>query len=76
MYGITFPMFSKILVNGAMSDPIYVWLKAQPGGAGDITWNFNKFLLGKDGKLIKRYDSPVTPQDPGLIADIEAALAK
>ncbi len=76
MYGITFPMFAKIDVNGAMADPIYDWLKAQPGGAGDITWNFNKFLVGRDGKLIKRYDSPVTPDDPGLIADIEAALAK
>jgi glutathione peroxidase len=76
MYGITFPMFAKIDVNGASADPIYNWLKAQPGGAGDITWNFNKFLIGRDGKLIKRYDSPVTPEDPGLIADIEAALAK
>ncbi len=76
MYGITFPMFSKIDVNGAKTDPIYTWLKAQPGGAGDITWNFNKFLVGRDGKLVKRYDSPVTPQDTGLIADIEAALAK
>jgi glutathione peroxidase len=76
MYGITFPMFAKIDVNGANTDPIYVWLKAQPGGAGNISWNFNKFLVGRDGKLIKRYSETVTPQDPGLIADIEAALAK
>jgi glutathione peroxidase len=76
MYGITFPMFQKIDVNGMNADPLYVWLKAQPGGTGDITWNFNKFLLGRDGKLIKRYDSTVTPEDPGLNADIQAALAK
>lgn len=75
-YGITFPMFSKIDVNGAAADPIYVWLKAQPGGAGDITWNFNKFLLGRDGKLIKRYPSETTPDSAEVIADIEAALAK
>jgi glutathione peroxidase len=76
MYGVTFPMFQKIDVNGPNAHPIYVWLKAQPGGAGDITWNFNKFLLGRDGKLIKRYDSAVDPANPTLIADIEAALAK
>jgi glutathione peroxidase len=76
MYGITFPMFGKSNVNGASTNPIYTWLKAQPGGAGDITWNFNKFLIGRDGKLIKRYDSAVTPDSAQLTADIEAALAK
>jgi len=75
-YGISFPMFSKIDVNGANANPIYVWLKAQPGGAGDITWNFNKFLVGRDGKLAKRYDSSIDPQNPQLLMDIEAALAK
>ena len=75
-YGITFPMFNKIDVNGAGTDPIYTWLKAQPGGAGDITWNFNKFLLGRDGKLIKRYPSDTTPDSAAITADIEAALAK
>lgn len=73
-YGITFPMFTKSNVNAPTENPIYTWLKAQPGGAGDITWNFNKFLLSRSGALIKRYDSPVAPDDPGLIADIEAAL--
>jgi len=75
-YGITFPMFAKVDVNGANQHPIYTWLKAQPGGAGDITWNFNKFLIGRDGKLIKRYDSAVTPDAAELTADLEAALAK
>ena len=73
-YNINFPMFTKSNVNPPDENPIYTWLKAQPGGTGAITWNFNKFLVGRDGKLIKRYDSPVAPDDPGLIADVEAAL--
>lgn len=73
-YGITFPMFTKSNVNAPTENPIYGWLKAQPGGAGDITWNFNKFLLGRDGKLLKRYDSAVAPDAPALLADVEAAL--
>ncbi len=75
-YNITFPMFTKSNVNAPTENPIYTWLKAQPGGIGDITWNFNKFLIGRDGKLIKRYDSAVAPDAPALIADVEAALAK
>ena len=75
-YNITFPMFTKSNVNAPTENPIYTWLKAQPGGTGDITWNFNKFLIGRDGKLIKRYDSAVAPDAPALIADVEAALAK
>jgi glutathione peroxidase len=73
-YGINFPMFTKSNVNAPSENPIYTWLKAQPGGAGDITWNFNKFLLSRDGKLLKRYDSAVAPDDATLAADIEAAL--
>jgi glutathione peroxidase len=73
-YGITFPMFTKSNVNAPTENPIYTWLKAQPGGAGNITWNFNKFLLSRDGKLLKRYDSAVAPDDPILLADVEAAL--
>ncbi len=75
-YGITFPMFTKSDVNAPDENPIYTWLKAQPGGAGDITWNFNKFLLGRDGELIARYDSPVQPDSAQVTGDIEAALAK
>ena len=74
-YGITFPMFTKSNVNPPTENPIYSWLKAQPGGAGAISWNFNKFLLSRKGVLIKRYDSTVTPDDPSLTADIEAAIA-
>ncbi|MDB4994408.1 MAG: Glutathione peroxidase family protein [Myxococcaceae bacterium] len=73
-YHVTFPMFAKIEVNGAGADPIYAWLKAQPGGSGDITWNFNKFLIGRDGKLIKRFATETPPDAPEISAAIEAAL--
>ena len=77
-YGVTFPMFSKIDVNGRKRDPLYAWLTTQPtkpDGPGDIKWNFNKFLIGKDGKIIKRFDSKVTPESPEVTQAIEAALA-
>jgi glutathione peroxidase len=74
-YGITFPLFTKIEVNGANESPIYTWLKAQPGGAGDIPWNFTKFLIGRDGKLIHRIPTETYPDNPAVVAEIEAALA-
>ena len=55
-YGIHFPQFDKIDVNGENAHPLYTWLKEQTGG-GDIKWNFTKFLVGRDGKVIKRYES-------------------
>lgn len=64
-YSVTFPLFSKIEVNGENADPLYKFLKtAQPGtGAkSDIGWNFTKFLINKDGKAVKRFDSSVTPE--------------
>ena len=75
-YGVSFPMMSKIDVNGDGAAPLYQWLKSEaPGilGSKAIKWNFTKFLVGKDGTVIKRY----APQDKpeGLKADIEAALA-
>ncbi|HEV8315621.1 MAG TPA: glutathione peroxidase [Burkholderiaceae bacterium] len=75
-YGVSFPMMSKIEVNGAGAHPLYKWLTAEaPGllGSKAIKWNFTKFLVGRDGQVIKRY----APQDePAKIAkDIEAALA-
>ena len=73
-YGITFPMFTKSNVNPPTENPIYTWLKGQTGGAGAISWNFNKFLLNRKGQLIKRYDSAIDPDDPGLLADIEVQL--
>ena len=55
-FDIHFPQFDKIDVNGEKAHPLYIWLKAQAGG-GDIKWNFTKFLIGRDGKVIKRYES-------------------
>jgi glutathione peroxidase len=75
-YGITFPMFHKIEVNGPNEHPIYQWLKSQPGGAGDIPWNFTKFLLSREGKLLARIPTETSPDDPAVVAQIEAALAQ
>ena len=75
-YGVSFPMMSKIDVNGPTAHPLYQWLSAEaPGllGSKAIKWNFTKFLVGKDGQVIKRYaplDKPAS-----LVKDIEAALA-
>lgn len=74
-YQVTFPMTSKIEVNGANRHPLYAWMTApQNGVAGDIEWNFEKFLIGRDGKVLKRYPSGTKPQDSGLMQDIAAAL--
>jgi glutathione peroxidase len=75
-YGVDFPMFAKVKVNGADAHPLWKWLKAQaPGllGTEAIKWNFTKFLVGRDGRVIKRYAPNDTPES--LRADIEAALA-
>ena len=73
-YGVTFPMFSKIDVNGKNAHPIYKYLKNSLSGAitDDIKWNFTKFLIDKSGKPIKRYGSNVKPVD--LEFDIEETL--
>ena len=76
-YGVTFPLSSKVEVNGEGRDPIYGWLAEQPtspDGPGDIKWNFAKFLIGRDGKVIARYSPMVTPDDPELVAAIEGSL--
>jgi glutathione peroxidase len=73
-YGVDFPMFGKIEVNGPGADPIYKWLKVETPGSGnrDIEWNFAKFLIGRDGKPVRRYGDKVMPAD--IAADIEALL--
>jgi glutathione peroxidase len=74
-YGVTFPMFAKIDVNGDAAHPLYQHLKAAaPGvlGSESIKWNFTKFLVGKDGKVVKRYAPNTEPAE--LAGDIEAAL--
>ena len=74
-YGVTFPIFAKTDVNGPDTHPVYTWLKQNaPGeeGGEDIGWNFAKFLIGRDGKVIKRYGPTVVPSALG--GDVEAAL--
>jgi glutathione peroxidase len=74
-YGVSFPMMDKIEVNGGDAHPLYKWLTAEaPGilGTKSIKWNFTKFLVGKDGQVIKRYAPTDKPAD--LNKDIEAAL--
>ncbi len=78
-YGVTFPMFEKIEVNGAARHPIYAELTAVPdhkGEAGDVTWNFEKFLVSADGQTITRFRSTTKPESPSLVAAIEAALPR
>ena len=75
-YGVSFPMMAKIDVNGAKAHPLYQWLAAEaPGvlGSTSIKWNFTKFLVGKDGSVLKRYAPTDTPAS--LAQDIEVALA-
>ncbi len=74
-YGVTFPMSAKLEVNGAGRHPLYAWLTDPANGhAGDIQWNFEKFLVGRDGRLLNRYAPTVKPRDSGLMNDIAAAL--
>jgi glutathione peroxidase len=73
-YDVSFPIFAKTDVNGPNQHPLYAQLKAAPGGdSSDISWNFAKFLVGRDGKLRKRFEPRTAPED--LEAEIESALA-
>ena len=75
-YAVTFPLYDKIDVNGANRNALYDLLAGKESSyPGDIKWNFTKFLIGKDGKIIKRFESKVTPDSPEVIAAVEAALA-
>ncbi|MCP1437180.1 glutathione peroxidase [Erwinia persicina] len=97
-YGVTFPMFSKIEVNGPHRHPLYRQLIAArpeavapensgflarmsskgraPKEPGDILWNFEKFLVGRDGTVVQRFSPDMTPEDPIVMESIKAALAK
>ncbi len=75
-YGVSFPMMHKVDVNGSDAHPLWKWLtKEAPGilGTTSIKWNFTKFLIGRDGQVIKRYGPQETPES--MRPDIEAALA-
>jgi glutathione peroxidase len=71
-YSVTFPMMSKVSVKGADMIPLYQYLTSAQGG--DVKWNFTKFLAGKDGKVIARFEPGVAPESPEIAAAIEKAL--
>ena len=76
-YGVTFPMFSKISVRGKNMHPLYKYLTSKetnPEFSGKITWNFNKFLISKEGKIINRFGSKDKPESEKIIQAIEKAL--
>jgi glutathione peroxidase len=76
-YGVTFPLMEKIEVNGEGRHPIYAELTEKEdaeGTAGDITWNFEKFLVSPKGDIVARYRPQVEPEDPTVVGDIEAQL--
>jgi glutathione peroxidase len=74
-YGVTFPMFAKLEVNGDGTHPLYAWLKSEQAGptGADIDWNFTKFLLDRQGHVLARYGPTTTPEE--LTPDVEKALA-
>jgi glutathione peroxidase len=75
-YDVTFPLFDKVEVNGANRHPLYVTLAGKNSPvAGDIKWNFTKFLVGRDGKILQRFGSGVKPDSEELTKAVEAALA-
>ncbi len=77
-YGVSFPMFSKISVTGSDQHPLYTFLTSTQSNAefgGDITWNFNKFLLDKTGRVAARFGTKETPESDAVMAAIEKSLA-
>lgn len=75
-YNVTFPMFSKISVKGEDKHPLYQYLTAAASPAGEVGWNFEKFLISPDGQIIGRYKSGVKPMSEELVGAIQAAIAK
>lgn len=73
-YGVEFDMFSKVAVKGPEKAPLYQTLTATPGFSGEIEWNFEKFLLGRDGAVIARFKPPVEPESAEVVQAIESAL--
>lgn len=72
-YGVSFDMFGKVVVKGSGIDPLFAWLTSETGG--DIKWNFGKFLIGKDGAILARFEPTVEPESAEVVAAIEKALA-
>jgi len=75
-YQVTFPIFEKVRIKGAGAHPLFAALTGKESPIpGDVGWNFCKFVIGRDGRLLKRFDSNTEPDDPDLLKAIEAALA-
>lgn len=74
-FAVSFPMFAKVEVNGKTAHPLFRWLRSQTSGltSDKVRWNFTKFLVGRDGRVIKRYGSSLEPMS--IAADVEEALA-
>jgi glutathione peroxidase len=78
-YGVTFDMFEKIDVNGEKAAPLYKYLTSKetnPDSPGKINWNFEKFLISRDGKIVSRFKTPISPDDPDVVKAIEAEIGK
>jgi glutathione peroxidase len=76
-YNVTFDLFSKVDVNGQDAIPLYAWLTKQEAGpakSGDVAWNFEKFVIDRDGEVIARFSPRTEPDDPELVSTIEKAL--
>jgi len=71
-YNVSFPMMAKVSVKGGDIAPLYQYLTGAKGG--DVKWNFTKFLIGKDGRVVERFEPAVKPDDPALTAAVESAL--
>jgi glutathione peroxidase len=75
-YGVDFPMFSKVHVSGDGAHPVYAYLTSLPAPlGGPVKWNFQKYLVDRQGLVVARYESGVRPQDAGLVAELERLLA-
>ncbi len=76
-YGVTFPLFAKLDVKGEDRHPLYAILTESAddsGKAGNVSWNFEKFLVGRDGRVVRRFRSKVVPEDPRVVDAIESVL--
>ncbi len=74
-YDVTFPLMRKIVIKGAGIDPLFQWLTVDSDKKGEIAWNFTKFLIGRDGRLVERFEPKTTPDDAAVTAAIDRALA-
>jgi len=74
-YGVSFPLSAKLAVNGPERHALYSWLTGEENGhPGDISWNFEKFVIGRDGKLVARFPPKTTPEDPALRDSLISAM--